>query len=156
MGLGSLAHRRPVPALVAAIVVCEVVGASGAVFTAQGLEAWYPSLTKPWFTPPNGVFGPVWTLLFGLMGAAAWLVWRRYPERPGVARTALLLFGAQFVLNVAWSAAFFGARSPSSASRSSRLSSSLSPPPSRRSTGWTGGPPCSCCPTSPGPRSPRS
>lgn len=107
-----MAHRRPATTLVAAIVICVVVGASGAVFTAQGLETWYPSLTKPWFTPPNRVFGPVWTLLFGLMGAAAWLVWQRYPERPDGARTALVLFGAQFALNVAWSAAFFGARSP--------------------------------------------
>ena len=110
--LSDLPQRRPLASLALAVVACELVGASGAVFTASGLESWYGSLARPELAPPNWVFGPVWTTLFALMGAAAWLVWRELdgPDR-GAARRALWLFAGQFGLNVAWSAAFFGARS---------------------------------------------
>lgn len=110
--LATLPRRRPVVTLAGTIAVCIVVGASGSVFTAAGLASWYPGLTKPALAPPNWVFGPVWTTLFALMGVAAWLVWRELsgPDR-GAARLALAVFAGQFVLNLAWSAAFFGAQS---------------------------------------------
>lgn len=110
--LRDLPQRRPLVSLGLAILGCELVGASGAVFTVSGLESWYGSLVKPALAPPNWVFGPVWTTLFALMGVAAWLVWRELARAPSrAARRALLIFGGQFVLNVAWSAAFFGAQS---------------------------------------------
>jgi tryptophan-rich sensory protein len=67
---------------------------------------WYAHLAKPAFNPPAWVFAPVWTLLYLVMGLAAWLVWR---ER-GVARAApaLALFLVQLALNAAWSWLFFG------------------------------------------------
>lgn len=68
--------------------------------------AWYESLVKPAWTPPNWVFGPVWTLLYILMAVAAWLVWKRYRFKE--ARLGLSLFVAQLVLNAAWSYLFFG------------------------------------------------
>lgn len=105
-------ERRPLLSLGVAIVLSELVGASGAVFTASGLESWYPSLIKPALAPPNWVFAPVWTTLFALMGAAAWLGWRNLSgPNAAAARLALGLFVGQFVLNLAWSAAFFGAQS---------------------------------------------
>ena len=109
----TLPDRRPLASLVLAVVDFELVGASGGVFTAMGLETRYPSLAKPALTPPSWVFGPVWTTLFALVGAAAWLVWRGLagPAAP-TARRALWWFAGQFVLSVAWSAAFFGLRSP--------------------------------------------
>ena len=108
-----LRAQRPGLTLLGAVVACEIVGASGAVFTATGLESWYGTLVRPALAPPNWVFGPVWTTLFALMGGAAWLVWGALDGPDGTAaRRALLAFGGQFVLNVAWSAAFFGARSP--------------------------------------------
>jgi tryptophan-rich sensory protein len=111
-GLADLPDRRPFGSLALAIVTCELVGASGAVFTASGLESWYGSLVKPALAPPNWVFGPVWTALFALMGVAVWLVWRDHAHTPtATTRRALGWFGGQFVLNVAWSAAFFGTRS---------------------------------------------
>ncbi len=68
--------------------------------------AWYEALAKPSWTPPGTVFAPVWTLLYALMGVAAWLVWRR----AGFAGAgwALWLFIAQLVLNALWSYLFFG------------------------------------------------
>jgi len=71
---------------------------------------WYAGLVKPALTPPNWVFGPVWTLLYILMGVAAWMVWQRR-GRAGVA-LALTLFLLQLGLNVLWSYLFFGLQHP--------------------------------------------
>lgn len=110
--LATLPQRHPLGSLAIAILLCEVVGASGSVFTTMGLGGWYQSLAKPSLAPPNWVFAPVWTTLFALIGIAAWRVWRSVPfVEPGLARLAGIAFVGQYVLNVAWSAAFFGARS---------------------------------------------
>jgi translocator protein len=68
--------------------------------------AWYGSLDKPSWTPPNAVFGPVWTVLYLLMAIAAWLVWSA--RGFSGARTALTLYLLQLALNTAWSWLFFG------------------------------------------------
>lgn len=92
------------------VLSCEAVGVLGALTTATGDSPWYDSLDKPLFNPPNWVFGPVWTVLYALMGLAAYLVWRRGREQRDV-RKALALFGAQLVLNGIWTPIFFGAES---------------------------------------------
>jgi len=108
-----LPHERPRLSLVLSILAVELVGASGAVFTAQGLTSWYGTLQRPALAPPNWVFGPVWTTLFALMGVAVWVVWRRLdsPRAGRRARVALAVFAVHFVANVGWSAAFFGLQS---------------------------------------------
>lgn len=68
---------------------------------------WYDSLAKPSFNPPGWVFGPVWTLLYILMGIAVWLVWKEQGFS-----TAVYLFMAQLALNALWSYLFFGANKP--------------------------------------------
>ena len=65
--------------------------------------SFYAQLSKPWWAPPGEVFGPVWTILYTLMGVAAWLVWRR----PGAKALALGLFGVQLAANSLWSWLFF-------------------------------------------------
>jgi benzodiazapine receptor len=104
----DLPRDQPVLTLLLAVLTVEIVGASGAVFTAQGLSGWYETLQRPMLAPPNWVFAPVWTALFALIGAAAWLVWRRATELPETVRLAAAAFVAQFAFNLAWSAAFFG------------------------------------------------
>jgi tryptophan-rich sensory protein len=89
---------------------CFAVAALGGLATASALEAWYPSLAKPDWTPPNAVFGPVWTALYLAMAVAAWRVWRAGGWVG--ARGALAAFGIQLALNLAWSLGFFGLRSP--------------------------------------------
>jgi benzodiazapine receptor len=111
--LRRLPDRRPRLSLLLAVLAVELVGASGAVFTASGLASWYGTLQQPALAPPNWVFGPVWTALFALMGVAVWLVWRRLGE-PRIerrARAALVVFAVHFAVNLAWSAAFFGLQS---------------------------------------------
>lgn len=97
---------RPFLGALAFVVGCEAVGLAGAAVTNPGSD-WYRALVKPSFQPPAWVFGPAWTLLYALMGLAAWRVWQRRTA-PG-ARTALVLFGVQLAVNAAWSPVFFGA-----------------------------------------------
>lgn len=104
------AARTIAPAIIA-ILICEAAGGIGSIFTRSGLDGWFQTLNKPSFNPPRWVFGPVWTLLYALMGIAASLVWQHRDTDPA-ARPALRLFGVQLGLNVLWSAAFFAARSP--------------------------------------------
>ncbi len=93
-------------ALVVSIVVCQLTGAIGAVFTIKAIPTWYAGLRKPSFQPPNSVFGPVWTGLYLLMGIAAWRLWIELP----VSSMAFAWFCAQLVLNALWTPLFFGAR----------------------------------------------
>jgi tryptophan-rich sensory protein len=97
--------------LFAAVLLCLIVGSMGSLVTTTGSGSWYESLEKPAFTPPNWVFGPVWTTLFILMGIALYLVWQSGTERREV-QIALAVFGIQFALNVLWSFLFFGMQSP--------------------------------------------
>lgn len=94
--------------LLGCIVCCELAGVVPSLLTAGDVATWYPTLVKPWFTPPSWVFGPVWTTLYFLMGVALYLVWRRAESR--ARRTALVLFAVQLALNAAWTLVFFGAR----------------------------------------------
>lgn len=89
--------------LLRAILICEGVGVLGSVFTVSNIPTWYAGLNKPTFSPPNWVFGPVWTLLYFLMGVALFLVWRK--KIP-------MIFSLQLILNFVWSVVFFGMRSP--------------------------------------------
>jgi tryptophan-rich sensory protein len=95
------------------IVVCLGAAALGSVFTTSSIPDWYGTLNKPTWTPPNAVFGPVWTVLYLMMAVAVWLVWRRGERVPvGV---PLTLFGVQLIVNVMWSWLFFGMRLPGAA-----------------------------------------
>lgn len=97
-----------------ALAVCLVATASaaaiGALLTSGSVRDWYPSLAKPSWTPPAWLFGPVWTLLYFMMGVAAWRVWRRDGIRR--ARLPLGAFALQLAFNAAWSGIFFGLRAP--------------------------------------------
>ena len=92
------------------IVLCQLAGFLGSLFTTPAIPTWYKTLNKPFFNPPNWIFSPVWISLFILMGISLFMVWRRQ-DHPRF-KTALIFFFAQLILNVLWSAAFFGLRSP--------------------------------------------
>jgi tryptophan-rich sensory protein len=101
---------RSVVALIIAVLIPELVGVVGAVATQSSVTTWYPTLTKPWFTPPDAVFGPVWVTLYAVMGVASWQVWRQGARRATV-QMALVVYGVHLVFNAAWSIVFFGLQS---------------------------------------------
>ena len=92
------------------IILCLGVAGTGALFTSNSVQTWYPALNKPAWTPPPWLFGPVWTVLYLMMAVAVWLVWRMR-EKSHI-RVALALFFIQLLLNAAWSPLFFGLRNP--------------------------------------------
>lgn len=96
---------------VACILVPLLVGFIGSLATMPNIPTWYALLSKPWFSPPNWVFGPVWTLLYILMGLSLWLVIKDGLSSPDV-RKGALLFAVQLVLNLLWSWVFFGMQAP--------------------------------------------
>lgn len=83
------------------------VGVAGAFLSNTGVKDWYPSLRKPSWVPPPRVFGPVWTVLYTLMGVSAYRVWAAV----GLSLTApWIAYATQLALNSAWNPTFFGAR----------------------------------------------
>ena len=97
--------------LIIAVAAPIVIGGLSGFATARGVSTWYPTLVKPSFNPPAWVFGPVWTVLYLMMGVAAFLVWRQGISADGV-RVALVVFVVQLALNGLWSILFFGMQSP--------------------------------------------
>lgn len=96
---------------IAVLIVCLVAPFCAGLIGSRFMPgAWYASLAKPAWNPPDWIFAPVWTLLYVLMGVAAWLVWRR--AGCVQARTALIVFLVQLVLNALWSWLFFGLQRP--------------------------------------------
>src|SRR3989344_2820951 len=101
--------------LVIAIGVSLGAGVIGSFFTAPAVQSgWYIGIVKPALNPPAGVYGPVWTTLFALMGIAPFLVWKKGLDRRDV-KIALGIFLGQLVLNTFWSIIFFGLHSPGGA-----------------------------------------
>jgi len=96
------AQRRP---LYYFLLATLGVGVLGSLFTTPQIPTWYAGLNHPSIAPPNWVFAPVWTTLYVLMAIAAWRVWKVTGLRSG----AMAAFAVQLVLNLAWSALFFGA-----------------------------------------------
>ena len=91
--------------LIVFLGVCLGIAAVAGFVTVANIPTWYADLAKPSFTPPNAIFGPVWTLLYVLIAVSGWLVWRKIgfsPDRP------LVIYGLQLALNFAWSFIFFG------------------------------------------------
>lgn len=95
--------------LIISIGLCLAVGVVAGVFTSQAIPTWYASLAKPGFNPPNWLFGPVWTLLYILMGVSLYLVWQ---QTKSLANATVIVFLAQLALNFAWSFIFFKLKSP--------------------------------------------
>ncbi|NLG18193.1 MAG: tryptophan-rich sensory protein [Fibrobacter sp.] len=91
------------------VLICEAVGLSSGALTASSIPEWYSQLNKPSFSPPSWIFGPAWTVLYALMGIAAFLV---SEKRVAGRRRALILFAVQLFLNFLWTILFFGLRSP--------------------------------------------
>jgi translocator protein len=96
---------------IVAILLCEGIGVLGAIFTVSSISSWYQALNKPYFSPPNWVFGPVWVILYFLIGISLFLVWEN-GKKSKAYRQAKILFYTQLGLNFLWPVIFFGMRLP--------------------------------------------
>ena len=100
--------------LLAFVILVAVASATASSVTLPArIGGWYAGLEKPWFNPPNWLFGPVWTALYAMMAIAGWLVWRERGLKG--ARGPLALFGLGLALNILWSLIFFGLEQPGAA-----------------------------------------
>ena len=97
--------------LVLSIVGCEFVGLLATPFTISSIPTWYAALIKPSFSPPNWIFGPVWTSLYFLMGVSGYLIWKEGIKKKRV-KIALFYFLIQLFFNFLWSVIFFGLHQP--------------------------------------------
>lgn len=95
---------KNVSRLIFSISICLGAGVLGSFFTINSIPTWYQTLNKPFFSPPNWILGPVWTILYILMGYSLYLVW--------VKRSVPTIFWVQLVLNAVWSIIFFGLKNP--------------------------------------------
>ncbi|HAV11346.1 MAG TPA: TspO protein [Candidatus Moranbacteria bacterium] len=93
------------------IFIAQSAGIIGSIFTLDSVSVWYPTLEKPFFSPPNWIFGSVWISLYTLMGISFYIIWQRGIERREV-RFAMSLFLFHLALNALWSIFFFGFQSP--------------------------------------------
>jgi translocator protein len=91
--------------LVISVLLPLGLGAIAGMFTAQAVPEWYASLNKPSFSPPNWIFGPVWTSLYILLGISFFLIWKQ--DAGKLRNLAILVFMMQLVLNFGWSFIFF-------------------------------------------------
>ena len=96
--------------LIPSLLISFTAAGIGTLATTPNIPTWYAGLNKPFFSPPNWLFGPVWTLLYICIGISLWLVWTCETKKSK--SSAYYLFGAQLILNAAWSLVFFGLHQP--------------------------------------------
>ena len=96
---------RNLIALIICLSIPLLTGAVAGIVTSSNIATWYASLNKPFFNPPNWLFGPVWTALYILMGISLFIVWKQPHTR--MRKQALQVFFVQLLFNFAWSFIFF-------------------------------------------------
>jgi translocator protein len=104
-----MSKPRQIMGLVVSLLIVFGVASLGGFLTNVSVDTWYPALVKPSWTPSGATIGTVWTILYSLMGIAAWIVWRGVT---GGRQRLMTMYAVQLLLNAGWSALFFGLRSP--------------------------------------------
>lgn len=87
-------------------VICLLLGSASGLSTTSEISTWFTTINKPSWNPPNWIFGPMWTILYILMGCAVGRIWHLEPSQ--MKKTAITFFIVQFALNLLWSPMFFG------------------------------------------------
>lgn len=95
--------------LVISLITPQLAGLFGVLFTSSAIPTWYETLNKPIFSPPNWLFGPVWTTLYLLMGISVYLIWQQLEkDKDRFVERSLCIFWIHLVFNALWSVIFFG------------------------------------------------
>jgi tryptophan-rich sensory protein len=103
--------KQKITRFIVSFILCQSAGLVGTFFTVGAIQNWYVFLNKPTFSPPNWLFGPVWTILYTLMAVALFLVWQTGSVNR-LTKTAFWIFIVHLVVNALWSILFFGLKSP--------------------------------------------
>ncbi len=98
--------------IILSILICELAGVVGLAYTGNTISTWYANIAKPSFAPPNWLFGPVWIVLYALMGIAFYIVGQKKDVEPKARLYALKFFWVQLILNAIWTPIFFGLKNP--------------------------------------------
>ena len=103
--------------LVTSLILPQLAGIIGSLFTVSAIPLWYATLHKPSFSPPNWIFGPTWILLYILMGISVFLVWRMLEttidqDKKHYTKISLCFFWIHLGFNALWSIIFFGLQNP--------------------------------------------
>jgi len=93
--------KKSILPLLVFILITLFAGFIGSLFTTPSIASWYAFINKPSFSPPNWLFAPVWSLLYILMGIAAFLIWQKRDNLK--TKPALMFYGIQLILNTLWS-----------------------------------------------------
>lgn len=101
---------KSITPFIISLFVVFLTGFIGSLFTMPNISSWYVFLNKPFFSPPNWLFGPAWSFLYLLMGISAFLIWQKR-DNPKT-KPALGFYAIQLVLNALWSIIFFGMKNP--------------------------------------------
>lgn len=94
------------------ILICQSAGFLGSIFTTPKIATWYQDIVKPSFNPPNYLFGPVWTILFVLMGISLYIIWTSKYKNKAYKKEVIIIFAIQLIINIFWSVLFFRLESP--------------------------------------------
>jgi translocator protein len=95
--------------LIVSLTLPQLAGFIGSIFTVSSIASWYANLIKPGFNPPNWIFGPMWILLYVLMGISIYLIWQKIELKN---KNVLWLFWVHLFFNATWSIIFFGLQNP--------------------------------------------
>lgn len=98
-------NKSKILKLLASLALPLILGAIAGLYTADAIPEWYKGLNRPSFSPPNWLFGPVWTILYILMGTSLFLIWKQDVSKER--NIAMFVFLLQLLLNFAWSFIFF-------------------------------------------------
>jgi len=98
-----------IPKVISNIAIAEGTGFTAGLITSKSVNTWYSKLKKPSFNPPSGVFWPVWTTLYALMGISSYLIGKKSQKDQ---KLPLFVYSIQLALNFLWTVIFFGFRSP--------------------------------------------
>jgi len=91
--------------LIISLLLPLSLGYIAGIFTSEAVPEWYATLNRPSFSPPNWIFGPVWTTLYILLGISFFLIWKQ--EASKERNLAIIVFLLQLALNFGWSFIFF-------------------------------------------------
>lgn len=89
------------------LIITQLAGIVGSFFTSPAIPGWFATLEKPFFNPPNWLFGPVWFLLYAMMGVSIYLIWEEVGKNK-YTKKAMTLFWIHLFFNATWSIIFFG------------------------------------------------